>query len=256
MTLIEICFGLASSRFGQGDAQHAVLVLRLDLLRVDHGGQGEGAGEGAVGALHAVVALLLHLVVELALAAQGQHVVLDADVDVLRVDARQLGLQDDVAVLLVDVHRGRPGRRAPSPLRRRPRPMPRNDSSNMPVHPVLQAHQVTERLPANDCHVHPPPSSPRLGAGLHSVLDRVLGVHHVAAAGLSPGLPPAPAGAGAGRRRLLVERLGQLVAQLRRASRGPSGWRPRPRPRPPCGRRPPPPRSPWPRPPRPSRGSP
>src|SRR6266496_696818 len=58
---------------------------------VDHGGRGERPAEAAVGALHAVVVLLLDLVVDLALAAKGQHVVLDPDLDVFRVHSGQLG---------------------------------------------------------------------------------------------------------------------------------------------------------------------
>src|SRR5262245_57378682 len=49
----------------QDHAQHAVLVLGLDLLGIHHAREREGPAEGPVGALDPVVALALDLVVEL-----------------------------------------------------------------------------------------------------------------------------------------------------------------------------------------------
>ena len=158
VTAIEICFGLASSRCGSVTLQHAVLELGLDLLGVDHVRQREGAAERAVGALHAVVLLALHLGVELALAAAAS------------------------------ARCSRPARRRPSGRSRAARPSapgcprarrcrrpaprlppsaqsssaPRGDAPERlvehPVHAVLDRHQVTERLPSHDCHSVSPPS--------------------------------------------------------------------------------------------------
>src|SRR5207247_4077834 len=132
--------------------QHAVPVVGLDLLGVDHAREGEGPAEAAVGALHPVVALLLDLVVELALAAEGQHAVLDPDVHVLGVHSRQLGLEHDVAVLLEDVDRGRPAPERPLLLVARGMGGAAEGLVEQAVHAALDRDQVTERFPANDCH--------------------------------------------------------------------------------------------------------
>jgi hypothetical protein len=137
-----------------GDIQleHAVLVLGLDARLVHHGGQGEGAAESPVGALHAMVVVLLDLVVELAFAAQGQGVVLQPDVDGLGIHPGQLGLHHDVAVLLVDVHGGGPGA-AQRPFVGAATAAGAVRIVEQAVHPLLQAHQVTKRFPANNSHV-------------------------------------------------------------------------------------------------------
>src|SRR5262245_45015040 len=69
---------------GEGEPQHPILEVRLDLVRGHHAGQREGPCERAVRALDTMVALALDLVAPLPLAAQREHVVLDADVDFLR----------------------------------------------------------------------------------------------------------------------------------------------------------------------------
>src|SRR5512143_2621390 len=92
----------------QVDEEHAVLRLGADLLRVDARRQREAAGERAVGQLDAMVVLALLLHLQLALALQGEHAVLESDLDVLRLDAGQLGADDDLLAVLVDVARGRP----------------------------------------------------------------------------------------------------------------------------------------------------
>src|SRR5215471_12024429 len=53
LDLLGLGFGL----LGQGNLQHALVVVGLDLLGVYGVGQGEGAGEAAVLALHAAVIL-------------------------------------------------------------------------------------------------------------------------------------------------------------------------------------------------------
>src|SRR5918993_5412486 len=70
--------------------QHAVLVLGADAAAVDRRRQRERPHEAAIGALDAVEVLLLDLVIQLALAANRERVVLDGDVDVFTLHVGQL----------------------------------------------------------------------------------------------------------------------------------------------------------------------
>src|SRR2546425_6820665 len=80
---------------GKEDAQHAIVALRRDVPHLHCRGQRKSPGEAAVGPLDAVIPLLLVGVLELALAAQGERVALEPDVDVVGIDLRQLDLQRD-----------------------------------------------------------------------------------------------------------------------------------------------------------------
>src|SRR5690606_14584777 len=89
---------------GHADGQDALVVGRLDVVHLDVGGKGEGAGEGAVAELRPAPLLLLLA----ALAVDAQNAVRNGDVDVLvGVDAGQFGPDDVVAVLdvVLDAHR-------------------------------------------------------------------------------------------------------------------------------------------------------
>jgi hypothetical protein len=73
-------------------------------------GHGEAAREVAVAALDAVIALAATvLLFELALAGDGERLVLDADIDVLEIDIRQIGFHHQLVFGFIDVHGGRPG---------------------------------------------------------------------------------------------------------------------------------------------------
>src|SRR5262245_5242267 len=135
---------------GEHDLEHTFLELRLDLVGVHDVRQGERPAERSVGPLHAMVVLLLHLVVDLALAPEGEHVVLDADIDVLGVDPRKLRLQHQVAVVLVDVDRRGPGPAERPFLLGAAAPAERVVEDA--VHPILERDQVTEGFPTNDSH--------------------------------------------------------------------------------------------------------
>jgi len=79
--------GLGFSLFGQGDLQHALIVVCRNLLGIHGGGQIEGAGEAAILTLHTAVVLFFFFLLDLALAVDGEGVVLDADVDIFFIDA-------------------------------------------------------------------------------------------------------------------------------------------------------------------------
>src|SRR6516165_5515665 len=88
--------GLGFLTLGQGQGQNAVLVLGLNILRVDRIGQREGTRKAPVAPLDAMITLLFHVPLELALSADEQGLVFDADLDILRIDARQLCLDHQV----------------------------------------------------------------------------------------------------------------------------------------------------------------
>src|SRR5207245_7453997 len=62
------------------------------------------------GALDPVIRVALVLVLQLALALQSERVALDLNLDVLRLDFRQLRLERDAFRILEDVDQRRPGR--------------------------------------------------------------------------------------------------------------------------------------------------
>src|SRR5690349_16673358 len=65
------------------DGQHAIFVLGCDRVGIDGVGQSEAPAEGTVGTLDAQVTVVLDVGFSLALAADGEHVVLNADVEIL-----------------------------------------------------------------------------------------------------------------------------------------------------------------------------
>ena len=100
--------GRTSSALGTRTLEHALVEARPDLVRLDALRQGDVALEVAVRPLEAVVAALLHRLLEPPLALEGEHVVVDLDLDVVGVEAGQLGAQHDGLVRVEDVHRRRP----------------------------------------------------------------------------------------------------------------------------------------------------
>src|SRR5512146_1233756 len=90
------------------DLKHAVLAGRADALGIGTVGQCEAAVEGAIRTLDARQLAVLLLRLRLALAANRQDALVHADIDVLRVDARNVGEDDEALVLLLDVDARRP----------------------------------------------------------------------------------------------------------------------------------------------------
>src|SRR5690606_23248147 len=80
--------GLSAGRLGDGQLEHALVVARIDLVRIDVEWQADGARELAVAALGAVGLAFLRLDLGLLLAGDGEHVVVGRDLDVLLLDAR------------------------------------------------------------------------------------------------------------------------------------------------------------------------
>ena len=138
-------FGFASARLGTKMREHAVLVLGGRLVRLEGGGEGEAPGEHAVSALDPVVALALVLTLELPLAADGQHAVLEANVDVLRIHLGEIELEGHALDVLEDVGRGGPAVRLLVPGKT-------DAAVEQPVHFVLQTREIARRVPALHAH--------------------------------------------------------------------------------------------------------
>src|SRR5665647_1516625 len=83
------------------DREDAVLVAGLDLLRLHALRESQAALEATEAPLDAVVPLLVDLLLELALALDGEHVVVDLDLDVVGIHALSL------------IHISEPTRRTP-----------------------------------------------------------------------------------------------------------------------------------------------
>ena len=131
--------------------EHAAVEAGLDAVGVNALRQRQRPGECPGCALHAVVALVALLVLGLALARDGQDVVLELDVHVALGHAGQVGPQHEVLVGLHDVHGGNPapdGGLAASVARRRRV----EERVEQPVHLVLHRMELPDRLPANQCH--------------------------------------------------------------------------------------------------------
>src|SRR3569623_2952927 len=77
-----------------GELQHTVLAGGGDGLRVRGVGQYEAAVKGASRTFTALVAAVLPVLL-LTVAAQREHAVLHRDLDVLRIDARDIGLKQE-----------------------------------------------------------------------------------------------------------------------------------------------------------------
>src|SRR3954464_5700048 len=88
---------------GQPDAEDAILALGGDVLGVDGRRKREAALESAVGALDPLVPVLRLGLLELALAAQGQRVVLDVEIDLGSLDFGQLDLEGHAIGVLEDI---------------------------------------------------------------------------------------------------------------------------------------------------------
>lgn len=97
---------LAARHFGERDLEDAAGVARLDLVRVDVGGEGNLAVEDDVGHLAAQVVLPLLLRFTFPLAADREHVSHDLDGDILLSQSRQFRLEHERVVRLSEVDGG------------------------------------------------------------------------------------------------------------------------------------------------------
>jgi hypothetical protein len=94
---------------GEVYLQHAPVTVGAHLFRIHGAGERERAGKASVLPLDATEVLLFFFLLNLALAMDGEGVVLNADINVFFVDARDVDLQNNVVPVLVYVHRRREG---------------------------------------------------------------------------------------------------------------------------------------------------
>src|SRR5690606_38492002 len=86
---------------GDHDLEHAVAAAGDDALGIGAVGQREAAVEAAVAALHARVALGFGARFALAFALDRENALVHLDLDLLRVDARQVGVDHEALGLLL-----------------------------------------------------------------------------------------------------------------------------------------------------------
>jgi hypothetical protein len=99
-----------------------------------------------------VEALPLLLMLGLPLAGDGEHALLDLDLDLVAIDARQVGAKDEVVLGLDQVHRRNPPPRAVA-VRRSTLPAA-EEAVEEPVHVALKCIQIPSRIPSHKCHFH------------------------------------------------------------------------------------------------------
>src|SRR3954469_4805538 len=94
---------------GDLDLEQPIAEPRLDVLAVHVVRERERADELAVGALDAVIVLsVLLLVLEAPLAADRQDAALELDLDLVLLESGKLAGQDELLLILMDVHRRDP----------------------------------------------------------------------------------------------------------------------------------------------------
>src|SRR5882724_5918629 len=89
---------------GQMHPEHAILELRVHFVGVGVVRDNEASLEAAVGALDAMILLVLLFLLGLAFTRDGQHAILDGDFYVLFFHFGQLGLDEVFLLVLGDVH--------------------------------------------------------------------------------------------------------------------------------------------------------
>ena len=99
--LLRFRFGL----LGEANFQHALVIVRAHLPRIDGTGECERTGEASVLPLDTTEVFLSFFFLDLALAMDGEGRVLDADINVFFIDARDLKLQSNIVLVFVDIHR-------------------------------------------------------------------------------------------------------------------------------------------------------
>src|SRR5690606_21667710 len=131
----------------QMDLEDSVAAFGGDLLRIDIVRQREASREAAVERLATMLSLVLGGLLEAPFAAQRQHAVLDADIDVLLLDLRQIGLDRVLVVVLDDVRGGAPLHRVTHEAAAQPRKL-----SRVPIEKVVQ---LSKRTPSDQVHLSP-----------------------------------------------------------------------------------------------------
>jgi hypothetical protein len=141
--------------------EHAAVEAGMDAVLVHALRQRHAPAERTVAPLPHVVAGPLALLLGLALAGDGQHPVVDRDVNVLELDPGKLGPDDDVPVLVQHVERRSP----PRGLVYLPAPTASGQAAKRlvehPVHLALHVVETTERTQSHLAYLLTRPATPR-----------------------------------------------------------------------------------------------
>ena len=140
---------LRTFQFGQAQFENALVIGRLHLLLIHYGRQHKGALEWAVGALQAMVVVLLHRCVALALAAQDQGVLVYFDTHLVFGNPGQVGREDQGIIRLIDVDGRGPGVRPSTGLTAIAAP---EELMEQVVHLVLEGLELPHWRPPCYCH--------------------------------------------------------------------------------------------------------
>src|SRR6266496_912509 len=99
LDLLRLGFGF----LGKLNLQDSLVIVRLHAFGINRVRKSEGTSEAAILPFDSAEVLLFLFLFELALAVNGQRVVLDLDVNVLLVNSRNFDLQRDIVLVLIDV---------------------------------------------------------------------------------------------------------------------------------------------------------
>src|SRR5271166_4052666 len=135
--------GLGLSLLGEVNLQNALVVVGAYLPRIHGVGQHERAGETSILPLDTTVVFFFFFLLKLALAVDYQGIVLDTDINVFFLNARNFNFQSEVVLVFVDVHR----RREAGGRQRFLWAFGVERFTQKTVHAVLQGGGGTERIP-------------------------------------------------------------------------------------------------------------
>src|SRR5436190_8086243 len=134
----------------QIDLQNTIYIFRVDVIRIDGVRQSERTGKRTVAALNAMEVLFLLFSFELALATDGQRVVLITDIDVLLVNSGNLELQTDLVLVFINVNGGN----EISCRQQLILPLSPIEILEQGVNTIVERCQLTKRVPTSNNHFY------------------------------------------------------------------------------------------------------
>jgi len=99
---------LGALSFRNGQAQHTLVNIGSDALFFDVLGQPDGAHEAAVGSLELAHTVILLALLSSLLTRNGQHILMELDIDVVLVEARNIELNVKLIFAFHNIHLGIP----------------------------------------------------------------------------------------------------------------------------------------------------
>ena len=140
--------GCGLLRARHGDAEHAVVERCGDVFRTDLGGKADLAEDGCGAPLATQVGRVLGRLAGAAATGDGEHTILEGDLNVGGVEAGDGRLDDECRFGLLDVDGEA---RVFDTVARRCRGRERLEQV---IHLRMQIEQIVPRIPTNYCHLH------------------------------------------------------------------------------------------------------